>query len=56
MVVVLLGAGLVAVLEVVSGFGVAWFWMLVRLKYHEGAVNLICEVFGVESMRTSNSR
>ena len=35
--------------------GVVRFCMLLRLKYHEGAVKVIGDVCGVVSMQTSNS-
>ena len=43
------------VFEVMLGFGTVWFCMLLRLKYHEGAVKVIGDIFGVVSMRTLNS-
>ena len=43
------------VFGVMLGLGAVWFCMLLRLKYHEGAVKVIGDVFGVVSMRTSNS-
>ena len=43
------------VFGVMLGLGAVWFCMLLRLKYHEGAVKVIGDIFGVVSMRTSNS-
>ena len=35
--------------------GVVRFCVLLRLKYHEGAVKMMGDVFGAVSMRTANS-
>ena len=42
-------------LGAVLALGVARFFVLRRLKYHDGAVKVIGGVFGAVRMRTSNS-
>ena len=47
--------GVLGVLDELLVVGVARFRMVVRLKYHEGAVKVIVVVLGAAKMRTSSS-